>query len=140
MVNNGDNSLLGTNPNGVNNSSIDEPQYTRGPLQLNKNPRNGNSYFNTSLFALQPLGTPGNSKRRFFYGPGSDNYDMALGKNLPLKEDKAILFRIEAFNVFNHAQFFGPSSVNGVLGSSSFGQVVSAAPPRILQAAARFSF
>ena len=140
MVNNGDNSLLGTNPNGVNNSSIDEPQYTRGSLQLNKNPRNGNSYFNTSLFALQPLGTPGNSKRRFFYGPGSDNYDMALGKNLPLKENKAILFRIEAFNVFNHAQFFGPSSVNGVLGSSSFGQVVSAAPPRILQAAARFSF
>ena len=31
MVNNGDNSLLGTNPNGVNNSSIDEPDYNGGP-------------------------------------------------------------------------------------------------------------
>ena len=65
---------------------------------------------------------------------------MALGKNLSLKEGKAILFRIEEFNVFNHAQFFAPSSVNGVLGSSSFGQVVSAAPPRVPQAAAKFSF
>jgi Carboxypeptidase regulatory-like domain/TonB dependent receptor len=140
MVNNGDNSLLGTNPNGVNNSGIDEPQYTPGPLQLNHNPRNGNSYFNASLFTLQPLGTPGSSKRRFFYGPGADNYDTALSKTLPLSEGKAILFRIEAFNVFNHAQFFGPTSANGVLGSSSFGQVVSAASPRILQAAAKFSF
>ena len=33
MVNNGDNSLLGTNPNGVNNASIDEPQVYAGPLE-----------------------------------------------------------------------------------------------------------
>ncbi len=33
MINNGDNSLIGTNPNGVNNSSIDEPDYSGGPLQ-----------------------------------------------------------------------------------------------------------
>ena len=39
MVNNGDNSLIGTNPNGVNNSSIDEPDYNGGPLHLNHNPR-----------------------------------------------------------------------------------------------------
>ena len=28
MINNGDNSLIGTNPNGINNSSIDEPDLT----------------------------------------------------------------------------------------------------------------
>ena len=33
MTNNGDNSLIGTNPNGVNNSSIDEPDYGGGPLK-----------------------------------------------------------------------------------------------------------
>ena len=122
LVNNSDYSLLGTNPNGVNNSSIDEPAYTAGPLQINHNPRNGNSYFNTSLFSLQPLGTPGNSPRRFFYGPGAENYDISLSKTVPLSETTAVAFRAEAFNVFNHTQFFGPSSVNAVLGSSSLGK------------------
>ena len=140
MVNNGDNSLLGTNPNGINNARIDEPQLASGPLNLNHNPRNGNSYFNAALFSEQPLGTPGNSPRRFFYGPGSANYDMALTKSIAITESSAMLFRIEAFNVFNHAQFFGPLSVNGVLGSSLFGRVVRAAAPRILQAAVKFRF
>jgi hypothetical protein len=52
----------------------------------------------------------------------------------------SLMLRLEAFNVFNHTQFFGPLSVNGTIGSSSFGDVVSAAPPRILQAAVKFSF
>jgi hypothetical protein len=140
MINNSDNSLLGTNPNGVNNSSIDEPKYTAGALDINHNPRNGPSYFNTSLFSLQPLGTPGNSPRRFFHGPGAENFDMAISKTISFTETTALALRIEAFNVFNHTQFFGPSSVNAVLGSSSFGQVVNAAAPRILQAAVKLAF
>ena len=141
MINNGDNSLLGTNPNGVNNSSIDEPDYNGGPLKLNHNPRSvGHNYFNTGAFGMNALGTPGTAKRRFFYGPGAANFDTALAKNLPLTESKALLFRIEAFNVFNHTQFFGPSSVDGDIGSSTFGQAISAASPRILQGAVKFSF
>ena len=141
MVNNGDNSLIGTNPNGVNNSSIDEPDYNGGPLHLNRNPRiPGNRYFDTAAFSMNALGTPGSSKRRFFCGPGADNYDMAVAKNLPLTGSKALLIRVEAFNVFNHAQFDGPSSVDGDIGSSTFGNVINAAPPRILQGAVKFNF
>ncbi|MGC2258164.1 MAG: carboxypeptidase regulatory-like domain-containing protein [Candidatus Sulfotelmatobacter sp.] len=140
LLNYGDNSLLGSEPNGVNNYGVDEPQYTPGSLNLNSNPRNGNSYFNTSLFSLQPLGTPGNAKRRFFYGPGIDNYDMALLKNVKLTESKSLQFRFEGFNVFNHAQFYGPASVNGNINSSTFGQVVSAAAPRLMQGAVKFIF
>ncbi|MGC1300125.1 MAG: TonB-dependent receptor [Alloacidobacterium sp.] len=141
MINNGDNSLIGTNPNGVNNSSIDEPDYNGGPLHLNHNPRpNGNSYFDTSVFSMNALGTPGTAKRRFFYGPGADNYDVAVAKNLLLTESKSLLFRVEAFNVFNHTQFNGPSSVNGDIGSSTFGNAISAAPPRIMQGAVKFNF
>jgi hypothetical protein len=125
----------------VNNSSIDEPDYNGGPLHLSKNPRqNGNSYFDTLAFSMNALGEPGTSKRRFFYGPGQDNYDMAVSKNLELTESKSLLFRIEAFNVFNHAQFFGPQSVDGNIGSSTFGRVINAASPRILQGALKFSF
>jgi hypothetical protein len=141
MINNGDNSLIGTNPNGVNNSSIDEPDYDGGALHRNKNPRtNGNNYFATTDFSMNALGSPGTSKRRFFYGPGADNYDMAIAKTLPFTESKSLLFRVEAFNVFNHAQFNGPQAVDGNIGSSTFGEAISAAAPRILQGALKFSF
>ncbi len=140
LLNYGDDSLLGAEPNGVNNYGVDEPQFTPGPLDLNPNPRNGKSYFNTSLFSLQPLGNPGNARRRFFYGPGLDNYDMAMMKAVPLTESKSLQFRMEAFNVFNHAQFFGPTAVNGNMNSSTFGQVVGAGSPRLLQAAVKLVF
>jgi len=140
MVNNGDNSLIGTNPNGINNSSIDEPDYMGGALHLNHNPRNNSVYFNTAVFSMNQLGEPGTSKRRFFYGPGVDNYDMAVAKKLPITDSVAILFRVEAFNVFNHTQFTGPGSVDGDIGSSTFGQAISAAAPRIMQGALKLSF
>jgi hypothetical protein len=140
LFNFGDNSLLGTEPNGVNNFGVDEPQYTPGALALNHNPRNGQPYFNVTLFSLQPLGEPGNAKRRFFYGPGIDNYDIALQKSVSLTESKSLQFRFEGFNVFNHAQFYGPASVNGNINSSTFGQVVSAAAPRLMQAAVKLIF
>jgi hypothetical protein len=140
LVNNGDNSLLGTNPNGVNNSGIDLPDYSGAPLNLNNNPRNGQSYFNTSAFTNNALGTPGTARRRFFFGPGATNFDLALSKNLPLTESKAMLFRIEAFNLFNHAEFNGPSSVDGNIDSATFGKVISAAPARVMQAAVKLTF
>ncbi|MGA9966469.1 MAG: hypothetical protein WBQ10_14820 [Terriglobales bacterium] len=140
LVNYGDNSLLGAEPNGINNYGIDEPDYTGGPLDLNRSPRNGRSYFNTAQFSDNALGTPGTAKRRFFSGPGLDNYDMALLKTVGLTESKSLQFRLEGFNIFNHTQFFGPQSVDGNIGSPSFGQVVSANPPRLIQLGAKFLF
>jgi hypothetical protein len=65
---------------------------------------------------------------------------MALAKTAPVHEAVSVQLRFELFNAFNHAQFFGPSAINGILGSSNFGSVVSAAPPRIGQAAVPVSF
>jgi hypothetical protein len=48
--------------------------------------------------------------------------------------------RLETFNTFNHAQFFGPASVDGEITSSAFGQVVSADSPRLVQLAAKIRF
>jgi len=140
LINYGDNSLIGSEPNGVNNSGVDEPDFTPGPLDLNQNPRNQRPYFNTALFSVNELGTPGTSKRRFFSGPGMDNYDVALSKNVRLTESKLLQFRLEAFDVFNHTQFFGPQAVDGNIQSSTFGEVLNAAAPRLVQAAAKFSF
>jgi hypothetical protein len=135
-----DNSLMGSLPNGVNNHSADLPDFAGGALELNGNPRNGLPYFNTSLFGANALGTFGNSRRRFFYGPGLFNTDLALLKSFQISESKALMFRLEAFNVFNHTQFFGPAAVNGDFSSGLFGQVVNAASPRLMQAALKFTF
>jgi len=140
LVNYGDNSLLGAEPNGINNYGVDEPDVAAGSLNLNRNPRNGQAYFNTGLFSENALGTPGNASRRYFHGPGMQNFDMAFLKNLRLTESKFVQFRLEAFNVFNHAQFFGPQAVDGNIGSATFGQVVSAAAPRVVQAGLKLTF
>jgi hypothetical protein len=121
-----DTSLQGSSPNGVNNHLIDLPDYTPGNLSLNGNPRNGLPYFNTDLFTTATLGTPGSASRRTIHGPGT--------------ETKNLQFRWETFNTFNHAQFFGPSSVAGDFDSNLFGQVVKAAPPRLMQLALKFTF
>jgi hypothetical protein len=140
LVNFGDNSLLGAEPNGINNFGVDEPDYTGGALNLNSNPRNGHAYFNTAAFTENALGTPGTAKRRFFYGPGMNNYDLALLKNVRLTEAKSLQFRVEAFNAFNHAQFFGPQAVDGNIDSSTFGNVIGATSPRLVQLGFKFLF
>ncbi|MGO8789407.1 MAG: carboxypeptidase regulatory-like domain-containing protein [Terriglobia bacterium] len=140
LVNYGDNSLLGAEPNGINNYGIDEPDYAGGALGLNHDPRNGKPYFNPAQFSENALGTPGTAKRRFFHGPGMNNFDMALLKNVRLTESKSLEIRLEGFNVFNHAQFFGPQAVDANISSSTFGQVLSAGPPRLVQLGAKFFF
>jgi hypothetical protein len=135
-----DNSLLGTLGNGINNYLLDTPNYDNGPLDINTNPRNRKSEFNASAFSPETLGHLGNASRRFFYGPGISNFDMTLNKLLRLTESKSLEFRLEAFNVFNHAQFYGPASVDGEVNDPHFGQIVSAAAPRLVQLAMKFAF
>ena len=151
MQNSADTSLLGTQPNGVNPFGVDLPQAQPGPQMLNHNPRNGSPYFNTSLFSLPPLGQLGNTAPRYFFGPGLDNFDMAVQKDVRVSEGTKLELRMEAFNVFNHAQFFGPTAVGSNVNSpricsspgqcsGSFGQVTSADAPRLMQAAVKFAF
>jgi hypothetical protein len=140
FYNNDDTSLLGSMPNGVNNNGLDTRDRAPGDLRNNNNPRNGLPAFNTSLFSLPALGQFGTAARRCFSGPGMMNFDMALQKNLPLTESKALQFRVETFNTFNHAQFIGATSVDGNISDATFGQVVNSMPPRLVQVAIGFSF
>jgi len=136
----GDNALLNVQNNGINGVSIDLPDVVPGNLEINGNPRNGKPYFNTSLFAPNAIGTPGNAARRMFYGPGMDNFDSALHKTTRVGESGSLELRFETFNTFNHAQFFGNGAVDGNINSSTFGYVIHAASPRVSQIAAKFTF
>ena len=140
LYNNTDSSLLGSMPNGINNNGVDTPSYKPGNLALNRNPRGTAAAFNTALFSVPTIGTLGNARRRFFYGPGLENFDVSLQKELALREGRLLQFRVEAFNVFNHAQFFGAAAVNGNISSAGFGQIVNVMPPRQVQLAAKFVF
>ena len=82
----------------------------------------------------------GNAKRRIFYGPGIDNYDASLQKAIRIHDVKALDLRFEGFNVFNHTQFFGPAAVDGQEEDPAFGTIISAASPRLVQLAAKFTF
>jgi hypothetical protein len=140
LYNDTDTSLLGTFGNGVNNHLLDTPDYTPGcDLQLNHDPSKGPA-FNPACFSLPPLGQLGNAPRRFFYGPGIENTDLTLIKNIALGASKALQLRLEMFNVFNTAQFYGAGSVDGNIASPTFGQIVQAASPRLVQLAAKYSF
>jgi hypothetical protein len=142
LLDDSDNSLLGTLGNGINNSLLDTPEYHGAPLDIDTNPRNGRPEFNNSsaAFTTEALGQLGNVPRRFFYGPGINDFDMTLTKILRVTESKSFEFRLEAFNLFNHAQFYGAASVDGEVNDPNFGQVVSAAAPRLVQLGAKFVF
>jgi hypothetical protein len=135
-----DRSLFGSLGNGVNNELLDTPEYLGGPLEIDTNPRNGKPEFDPAAFAPEAPGQLGDADRRLFHGPGIENFDIQVSKTISVSESASFDIRVEAFNVFNHAQFYGPSSVDGEVNDSTFGTVVSAAAPRLLQAAVKFRF
>lgn len=113
----------------------DVPNYDHQPIHFLDIRKTG-QWFDTSPFSPEITGTFGNSNRRFFHGPGINNWDFALHKSTPITEKTNLEFRAEYFNVFNHAQF---SSVTGnILGS--FGAVTGARAARIGQVALKLSF
>jgi Carboxypeptidase regulatory-like domain len=134
---NDDNSLLG-----AFNANVDVPSYANNGTSLyeNKNPRKGLPYFTPGFFMPEPVGQVGNAMRRYFSGPGLDNYDMALLKSTTITESTKLEFRAEAFNVFNHAQFMNPNGVVNNTGQGGFGYVTGAHDPRIMQVALKFLF
>jgi hypothetical protein len=139
LLNPNDTSLIGSYNNGVNGIGFGSLDVAPGPLQFNSNPAGG-QYFNTSLFSIPALGSPGDAARRLFYGPGMDNWDIALLKETSFSETKVLEFRLETFNTFNRAQFFGPTTVDGNINDSTFGRIVSADSPRLMQIALKFRF
>jgi hypothetical protein len=140
LASQGDNYLVQVQNNGVNSTSIDMPNYDGSGYHLNHNPRSGKPYFNAAAFTPNALGTQGNSRRRMFYGPGLDNYDMALHKMTSLGEQRSLELRLEMFNVFNHAQFYPSGSVDGNINDVNFGHIEKAADQRIGQVALKFNF
>jgi hypothetical protein len=82
------------------------PDFT-GPIILN----DPNGWFNPNAFIVPPAGTYGNLGRNTLRGPGLSNVDMSLFKTTRISERVGAEFRVEVFNLFNHANFSEPNNV-----------------------------
>jgi hypothetical protein len=144
-------------PQGVSMSTTDNADLTGGgdgvrPLmiasaQLAYGNRTLQQWFNTAAFARPPKGSYGNAPVAPIRGPGFNNWDATLLKRFHLRKSEArwFEFRWEAYNVFNHTQFFAVDSSalfdpSGNQVNGRFGQAYAARPARIMQAALKFSF
>jgi len=97
-----------------------------------------NQFFDPNSFAFSALGTVGNSSRSLCCGPGINNFDFSLHKDTPITEKVRTEFRAEFFNALNHAQFQVPDG--NITDGSTFGEVLKARDPRLIQFALKFIF
>jgi hypothetical protein len=76
------------------------------------NPRNVNGYIKTQcLAAPNPINQRGNLGRNSLTGPRLQDFDFSLVKNSAVRrisESFNVQFRVEIFNIFNHANFAPP--------------------------------
>jgi hypothetical protein len=133
----------------LTNLGLDYPTQV-APIQKLNPHAPAHNYFNTSAFATFPstltcgnsyeaCGVTGSAKQFLFSGPGQINTDAGVEKDTKLTERMQLNFRVEFFNVFNHANF----TTGGVVGnanSGQFGQATNTAPGRIGQISGKFIF
>ncbi len=80
-------------------------------------------WFNPAAFAAPPAYTYGNSGRNIIVGPGTNQIDLSLFKNIPLnfREGTRLEFRTEVFNLFNKPQFDNPNESGATAGAATIG-------------------
>jgi hypothetical protein len=103
------------------------------------NPTNPLSSTTAVCGSANPTGQ-GNAQYGLIVGPGKMNTDLAAFKSFPIVRESKILFRADAFNVFNYGGNLNLAAAQTSLSSSTFGEITSAAPGRILQLALKYSF
>jgi hypothetical protein len=133
----------------------DRPAVVSGQRLAKGNPRNytingvSNYFFNPAAFQHVAAGTTaGMIGRNPFTGPGLNNFDLSLLKDIHITENKYIELRFETYNTFNHTQFppFSYQPNNGVgsvvsdINDPRFGTVISANGARVIQIAGKIYF
>lgn len=97
------------------------------------------NYFNVKAFQSIGPDLLGSTPRYLatYRGPNTVNEDVTLMKNFSIKESKRVELRLEMYSATNSPQWGTP---NTSFGSTSFGQITSAAGNRAVQAAVKFYY
>jgi hypothetical protein len=116
----------------------DRPNATGEPVELPRDQRTVQRWFNTNAYVAQPAGTWGDVGRNTVTGPGITNVDVSIIRNFRLADTKTLQFRLEAFNAINHPIWNDP---NTTLTSPNYGTITSTRKPmRELQIGLKFIF
>ncbi len=109
------------------------------PFQTEDPRTNGGYWFNPGIFQDPPLGQFNvGTQRTICCGPGLQEWDFSVHKQIPISETRYFQFRAELFNVFNHTNFSNPDG--NLSDGPQFGQITQAAAPRQIQFALKFYF
>ncbi|MEA3005130.1 MAG: hypothetical protein QOI94_399 [Acidobacteriaceae bacterium] len=142
----------------VDGNNVDQrPNRVPGvPLYLGS--RSISHWINPAAFSLPAVGAWGNAGRNLITGPPLWQDDSAVEKNFHLTERNNVIFRAEAFNIFNRAQYGQPSGSLSVTTKSgvrtltvpaSFGAITSTVnsaglvgtgTPRVLEFSLRITY
>ena len=113
------------------------PQMTGSVPHLLNPKAPGHFYLDPTQFNDPALGTFATTPRSICCGPGENQWDLTFSKKVLISEARYFQFRTDIFNLFNKTQFVNP---DGNFSSSTFGQVLSAREPRLVQVALKFYF
>jgi hypothetical protein len=105
----------------------------------NYGPVSGHYYLNAdqTKWTDPTLGSFSTTPRSICCGPGENQWDITVSKRINLDEVRYFQFRADIFNLFNKTQFVNP---DGNFSNSTFGQVLQARDPRLVQFALKFYF
>ena len=102
-------------------------------------PETVEQWFNTAAFTAVPSGTFGNELRNRLTGPGFQNVDMTLQRNVKIGQRASATLRWDIFNVFNTVNLGLPN--RNISTASTFGTISGlSSDPRIMQFAIRLAF
>ncbi len=117
------NVLSGRDPFGLGFTTVSRPDLVPGqPLYLSDPSFAGGRRFNPAAFdGATPIaqGRQGTLGRNVLRGFSARQVDVALRRDFKLIENLKLQFRLDAFNLFNRANFANPT---GILTSANFGR------------------
>jgi hypothetical protein len=112
-----------------NHTGIPSRGYIIG--SLNQPPGQDKTFTGPAATGMEntPFDVQPNSVKNMFYGPNYVNVDMATLKNTSLTDKFTLQFRLEVYNLFNHAQFSQPDNlimdIGTVANPGTFGESLS---------------
>ena len=114
---------------------LDDPY---GDMSIN--PLNdGKRFLNPAAFRQPAAGTLSSTQpRNGIRGMYTRNLDLSLTRLIRLAGTQALEVRIDAFNAFNWFQWGQPATAFN--NSATFGQILNAGPPRIMQLGIKYQF
>lgn len=127
-------------PNSVDagSSASQWPDRLRDP-NLPSSERTIYRWFDTTALAMPAAQTYGNAGRSIIQAPGFVNWDGGIQRIFTLYERAKLEFRVESFNLANHANFLLPNTtVNPT--NTNIGKITSTMRPRDLQFGLRLQF